>query len=181
MRRSRDQPRGDVGRPTRRSPIGEVINLVRPLVAVSWLVSGLFEAYDGYPRVREDVLTERVSSMNVAQEVRRTHPFVPFLATRATRDLSWRDVPIPDGTLIVLDVWGTNHDPQVWRDPGVFEPASGRHADGDRRGSSREPEAHAPEAAPRREHRRGPLTSRLSGSFAREPAAPPTRCRRTRR
>lgn len=100
----------------------EIINLVRPLVAVSWLVAGLARAFDSRPDVREDVLAERVSAMEVAQEVRRTAPFVPFLATRATRDLTWDGAIIPAGTLLVMDVWGTNHDSAVWHDPHRFNP-----------------------------------------------------------
>jgi fatty-acid peroxygenase len=101
----------------------EVINLIRPLVAVSWLVAGLFEVYDVFPDRRDDVIAERVSATDVAQEVRRTYPFVPFLATRATRDLRWQETTVPAGTLLVLDVWGTNHDPRIWRDPSVFDPS----------------------------------------------------------
>lgn len=100
----------------------ELINLLRPLVAVTWLIVGLFEAYDVNPGRREEILAERFSAMDVAQEIRRMYPFVPFLATRATEDLSWRDAMIPRGTLIVLDVWGTDHDPRFWRDPGEFDP-----------------------------------------------------------
>lgn len=99
----------------------EVVNLVRPLVAVSWLVSGLFEAFDTHPDALADVMAGRVSAMDTAQEVRRTYPFVPFLATRATADLEWQGVDIPDGTLIVLDVWGTNHDPRIWGAPDSFD------------------------------------------------------------
>jgi fatty-acid peroxygenase len=101
----------------------EVINLLRPLVAVTWLTVGLFEAFDVNPGRREEVVAEKVSAMDVAQEIRRTYPFVPFLATRATEDLSWHDTMIPRGTLIVLDVWGTNHDARFWRDPGEFDPS----------------------------------------------------------
>jgi fatty-acid peroxygenase len=100
----------------------ELINLLRPLVAVTWLVSGMFQAYDVNPDRRAEVLDERVSATDVAQEVRRQTPFVPFLATRATEDMSWQDAVIPRGTLIVLDVWGTNHDPRIWHDPAVFDP-----------------------------------------------------------
>lgn len=101
----------------------EVINLIRPLVAVSWLVSGVALAFDRWPDRRTDVLEESLTSMEVAQEVRRTYPFVPFLATRATQDVTFRDVDIAAGTLIVLDVWGTNHDPRIWNDPDSFDPA----------------------------------------------------------
>jgi fatty-acid peroxygenase len=101
----------------------EVINLVRPLVAVSWLVSGMFEAFAAHPDVRDDLRAGRVSATDVAQEVRRTYPFVPFLATRATRDLHWQGHDVPEGALVVLDVWGTDHDPRTWSDPDTFDPS----------------------------------------------------------
>ncbi|OUZ10001.1 hypothetical protein BHE97_09115 [Aeromicrobium sp. PE09-221] len=100
----------------------EVINLLRPIVAVSWLVDGLVRAVDTVPALRAEILSGEVTAFEMAQEVRRTYPFVPFLATRVVEDLRWDDVTIPAGTLLVLDVWGTNHDPRTWRDPEVFDP-----------------------------------------------------------
>lgn len=100
----------------------EVINLLRPIVAISWLVDGLIRAFDTVPALRAEILSGEVTAFEMAQEVRRTYPFVPFLATRAVEELRWEAVTIPAGTLLVLDVWGTNHDPRTWRDPGVFDP-----------------------------------------------------------
>ena len=48
------------------------------------------------------------------------------LAERATRDLQVGGVTVPEGTLLVLDVWGTNNDPRVWHEPRTFDP--GRQA-----------------------------------------------------
>lgn len=98
----------------------ELINLIRPLVAVSWLVSGLAMVYQSGRR--NQILAESVSATDVAQEVRRTYPFVPFLATRATQDLVHGGAAIPSGSLIVLDLWGTNHDPRIWQAPDTFDP-----------------------------------------------------------
>ena len=98
----------------------ELTNLIRPLVAVSWLVSGLAMVYQSGRR--NEILAESVSATDVAQEVRRTYPFVPFLATRATQDLVHAGAAIPSGSLIVLDVWGTNHDPRIWQAPDTFDP-----------------------------------------------------------
>lgn len=100
----------------------EVINLVRPLVAVSWLVSGMALAFDADPQLRTGVLSGSITPMEMAQETRRSHPFVPFLAARATADLVHGGVLVPRGTLLVLDVWGTDHDPRVWRSPRAFDP-----------------------------------------------------------
>lgn len=100
----------------------EIINLIRPLVAVSWLASGLATVCQTGRPWREEIRVESVSAMDMAQEVRRTYPFVPFLATRATQDLVHGGAAIPNGSLIVLDVWGTNHDPRFWPDPDAFDP-----------------------------------------------------------
>jgi fatty-acid peroxygenase len=100
----------------------EVINLVRPLVAVTWLVCGEALAMDSWPEVRRDVADGSITPVELAQEVRRFSPFVPFLAARATTELRHAGTRIPAGTLVVLDVWGTNHDPRTWREPGRFRP-----------------------------------------------------------
>ena len=100
----------------------EIINLVRPLVAVSWLVSALAMTCQTGRIWREEIRAESVSPTDVAQEVRRTYPFVPFLASRATHDLVHHGVAIPRGSLIVLDAWGTNHDARIWQEPDTFNP-----------------------------------------------------------
>ncbi|MEH3032815.1 MAG: cytochrome P450 [Aeromicrobium erythreum] len=100
----------------------ELLNLVRPQVAVAWLVAGGTRAIAGSPSVREAVRSGEVTPLELAQEVRRTTPFVPMLAARAARPTSWAGVDVPEGGLVVLDVWGTNHDPRVWRDPDRFDP-----------------------------------------------------------
>lgn len=100
----------------------EVINLVRPLVAVAWLVSMAAVALDRWPEFRTDVREGTLSPLEVAQEVRRYYPFVPVLAARPAHDVVWRDQQVEAGTLVVLDVWGTNHDSRLWRHPDRFDP-----------------------------------------------------------
>lgn len=100
----------------------EAINLIRPTVAISWLVSGVALAFDSWPALRDQVADGSIRPLDVAQEVRRCYPFAPFLAARATEHLEWSGVGIPKGTLVVLDVWGTDHDPRIWPDPYAFEP-----------------------------------------------------------
>ncbi len=57
-----------------------------------------------------------------AHEVRRFYPFVPFLGGLAARDLFWRGAWVPEGGLVVLDVYGQNHDETLWGDPYTFRP-----------------------------------------------------------
>lgn len=100
----------------------EIINLLRPLVAVSWLIAGAVDALHDQPQWRRGLRDGATSTVHVAQEVRRCTPFVPFLAARATEDISWSSVTVPRGSLLVLDIWGTDHDPEVWTDPNRFDP-----------------------------------------------------------
>ncbi|MGW4107542.1 cytochrome P450, partial [Streptomyces sp. NPDC004976] len=46
----------------------------------------------------------------------------PFLGGLAARDLYWRGEWVPAGGLVVLDVYGQNHDESLWGDPYAFRP-----------------------------------------------------------
>ena len=54
--------------------------------------------------------------------MRRFYPFAPFIGGRALRDAEWEGVRIPAGSMVLLDLYGQNHDPEVWGDPYVFRP-----------------------------------------------------------
>ncbi|WP_090594783.1 cytochrome P450 [Auraticoccus monumenti] len=100
----------------------ETLNLLRPLVAVTWLVSSGVRALDDLPELRRRLAEGEVSSLWVAQEVRRVYPFAPALAATPGQDLVWRGVDVPAGSLLVLNVWATDHDPVLWPRPDVFDP-----------------------------------------------------------
>ena len=34
----------------------------------------------------------------------------------------WRGHAFVEGTWVMLDIYGTNHDPRIWEDPGAFRP-----------------------------------------------------------
>ncbi|MEV6781293.1 cytochrome P450 [Streptomyces sp. NPDC051098] len=57
-----------------------------------------------------------------ANEVRRFYPFVPFVGGLAAGELRWQGVVVPEGSLVLLDVYGRQHDPDVWPDPYAFRP-----------------------------------------------------------
>jgi fatty-acid peroxygenase len=100
----------------------ELLNVIRPTVAVCWFVS-----YAGHAlrtpgvkeRLRED---DPAYAVAFAHELRRFYPFAPFLGGRAVTDLEWRGEPIPSGTMILLDLYGQNHDPGLWDEPYAFAP-----------------------------------------------------------
>ncbi|MDF5755466.1 cytochrome P450 [Spongiactinospora sp. TRM90649] len=117
--------RGLDGRPLdSRTAAVELLNLVRPVVAVAWYVAFAAHAMHRWPEQRallRDGDPDQAEAF--AQEIRRFYPFVPFLAGEAIRDLSWKGRPIPSGSLILIDVYGQLHDPELWPRPYTFAPA----------------------------------------------------------
>lgn len=54
------------------------------------------------------------------QEVRRFYPFFPFVAGRVIRPFDWRGRHFDEHDWVIFDLYGTNHDPRIWRDPETF-------------------------------------------------------------
>lgn len=105
----------------------ELLNVVRPTVAVAW--HGTFAALElwRHPLARSRIAstdgTESTAYVRAfVHEVRRLSPFVPVLAGRAVGRATIDGVAIRPGDLIVLDVDGTNRDPHGWERAEDFEP-----------------------------------------------------------
>lgn len=106
----------------------EMLNLLRPTVAIAWFVAYAAHALHHWPAERHALRTGGQAVVDAfANEVRRFYPLTPFLAARALRDLSFDAVPIPRDSLAVLDVFGHNHHPDLWAEPWQFD--STRHLD----------------------------------------------------
>lgn len=56
------------------------------------------------------------------QELRRFYPFFPFVAARVRSTFAWHGYEFPQGTRALLDLYGTNHDAAIWKDPHTFQP-----------------------------------------------------------
>ncbi|AGZ43934.1 CypC protein [Actinoplanes friuliensis DSM 7358] len=101
----------------------EVLNVIRPTVAVCWFVAYSAHAMHLWPEHREALQARRPGYAEAfTHEVRRFYPFAPFIGGRAVRDLTWQGQPIPSGTLVLLDLYGQNHDNLLWPDPYRFAP-----------------------------------------------------------
>ncbi|MFJ7158213.1 cytochrome P450 [Streptomyces sp. NPDC101118] len=113
----------------------ELLNVVRPTVAIAWFAAFAAHALHAWPaeaaRLRADGAdgpggaggTDRTDRARAfAHEVRRYYPFAPFAAGRAATDLEWQGEHIPEGTLVLLDLYGQDHDPRTWHDPERFDP-----------------------------------------------------------
>lgn len=100
----------------------EVINLLRPTVAVSrFIVYAALELL-AHPSWRERLQQDDSMLEAFAQEVRRLHAFFPFTAARVRSDFEWRGYHFPKGTRVLLDLYGTNRDERIWEKPDQFYP-----------------------------------------------------------
>jgi fatty-acid peroxygenase len=102
----------------------ELLNVLRPTVAVAWLGTFAAQALVEHPQHGPQLMSEQGAGHRhaFAQEVRRLAPFVPALAGRVRRRTTWARHVLQEGDLLVLDVPGTNRDPARWPDPDRFRP-----------------------------------------------------------
>ncbi|RZU53944.1 fatty-acid peroxygenase [Krasilnikovia cinnamomea] len=101
----------------------ELLNVVRPTVAVCWFVAFSAHALHRWPEHRAALVSgDETFADAFAHEVRRFYPFAPFVAGRAVRELSWQGERIPSDALVLLDLYGQNHDPALWPEPYRFDP-----------------------------------------------------------
>ncbi|MFF7260561.1 cytochrome P450 [Streptomyces sp. NPDC008159] len=101
----------------------ELLNIVRPTAAVCWFVGYAGHALHFRPEIRQRLAEDDPAyAVAFAHELRRFYPFAPFIGGRAVADLEWQGERIPAGTLILLDLYGQNHDPDLWDRPLVLDP-----------------------------------------------------------
>lgn len=101
----------------------EVINILRPIVAISIYINFLAVALHHYP-LEWDKLVKKDEdyAWMFVQEVRRFYPFFPMVAALVKKDFIWNGYSFKKGTLTLLDLYGTNHDPKIWDQPDEFNP-----------------------------------------------------------
>ncbi|MCT2583479.1 cytochrome P450 [Actinophytocola gossypii] len=99
----------------------ELLNVIRPTVAVCWFVAYAGHALHRWPEHRRRLAAGELVTEFV-HEMRRFYPFAPFVAGHAVTDLTWRDERIPSGSLVLLDLWGHDHDARYWDEPFRFRP-----------------------------------------------------------
>jgi fatty-acid peroxygenase len=101
----------------------ELINILRPIVAISVYIT--FSALALHENQKyKDILKlgdEQQLKMFV-QEVRRYYPFGPFLGAMVKKDFTWKNHEFKQGGLVFLDIYGTNHDSRIWKNPHQFYP-----------------------------------------------------------
>lgn len=101
----------------------EVLNIIRPITAIATYVAFCALALHNYPQYRENLARgNEQDAQHFVQEVRRFYPFTPFVGGRVRQAFDWRGYAFPKGRLVLLDIYGLNHDERFWRAPEVFRP-----------------------------------------------------------
>jgi fatty-acid peroxygenase len=101
----------------------ELINILRPITAIATYITFGALALHTYPKIKEELQKKDVEYLTMfVQEVRRFYPFGPFLGARVRVNFKWMDHYFKKGTLVLMDIYGTNHDPAIWQAPNVFLP-----------------------------------------------------------
>ena len=101
----------------------ELLNIIRPAVATCWFAAYAGHALHRWPQHRQRLRSgDPAYAEAFAHELRRFYPFAPFIGGRAVRDLEWRGERIPKHAMVLLDLWGHNHDEELWGDPFTFRP-----------------------------------------------------------
>ncbi|RNI25044.1 cytochrome P450 [Rufibacter latericius] len=109
----------------------ELINLLRPIVAIAWYITFGAVALQEHPVARRKIAEGEEGYVEMfVQEVRRYYPFGPFLGNRVKNDFDWGGHHFKKGTLVFLDIYGTLHDPNIWKHPDEFYPYRFRDWDG---------------------------------------------------
>ncbi|GIZ52828.1 cytochrome P450 [Noviherbaspirillum aridicola] len=101
----------------------ELINLLRPTVAVARYIVFAALALHAFPACRRRLLGGDEDYLDMfVQEVRRYYPFFPAVGGIVDKAFDWRGMHFEKGTWVLLDLYGTNHDGRLWEEPFAFMP-----------------------------------------------------------
>jgi fatty-acid peroxygenase len=100
----------------------ELLNVLRPSVAISRYAVFIAIALHVHPEWRERMRGSDDGLSEFVDEVRRFFPFIPVIGGRVIREFEWRGHEFKQNDWVMFDIYGTNRDPRIWRDPEVFRP-----------------------------------------------------------
>lgn len=100
----------------------ELINLLRPTIAIARFMTFAALALHEHPDARARLVYDESYREAFVQEVRRFYPFFPAVAGIARKPFQWRGFPFHAGDRFILDLYGTDHDARRWPEPETFRP-----------------------------------------------------------
>lgn len=109
----------------------ELMNVIRPIVAIATYITFAAVALHEHAGQMEKLKAGTHDDfVRFIHEVRRYYPFGPFVGARVKKTFYWKNVEFKKGTLVFLDIYGTNHDPRIWENPNEFNPDRFQNWDG---------------------------------------------------
>ncbi len=100
----------------------ELLNVLRPTVAIARFITFAAVALHEHPEWRQRLRDHAAETELFVQEVRRFYPFFPCAVARVRERFTWQGCAFPKGTRVLLDLYGTNRHPKSWREPQAFRP-----------------------------------------------------------
>ena len=101
----------------------ELLNVLRPTIAIATFITFAALALHEYPASRRALEAGDPGALEAfVQEVRRFYPFFPAAVARIREDFEWRGLELRQGRRVLLDLYGTDHDPRIWDAPEEFRP-----------------------------------------------------------
>lgn len=101
----------------------ELINVLRPVIAVAIYIAFAAKTLHERPEYIEKIKENNENYLQTfAQEIRRYYPLTPFLAARVKKDFNWQQCEFSKDMLVLLDIYGTDHDSRIWDNPNEFRP-----------------------------------------------------------
>jgi len=108
---------------TARTAAVELLNLLRPTVAVTIFLTFAAHALHRWPDQRERVGSgDPAAVQSFVHELRRFYPFAPLVGALSRSDGTIGGHRVPHGTLVLLDIHGHHRHRDLWERPYEFEP-----------------------------------------------------------
>lgn len=101
----------------------EIINILRPVVAIGRFIMFAAMALHDNPGWTERFASGSDEGLGAfVEETRRRYPFFPFVGGRARHAFGWKNYSFRKGDWVLLDIFGTLHDPRHFPAPEQFLP-----------------------------------------------------------
>ncbi|MFJ8582399.1 cytochrome P450 [Micromonospora sp. NPDC093277] len=106
----------------RRIAAVDLLNIIRPTVAIDRFVVFAALALHDHPGWRERLRGDDRAAEGFGHEVRRYYPLFPVAAARVRSSFQWQGHHFPEGRRVLLGLYATNHHPRLWPEPERFRP-----------------------------------------------------------